>query len=180
MPTSLRSARCRCLVADTVFRYCREGGPATPRPLLRYLSDTQLGTQFGLRTATRTAGDRHLHPDFAGVLDLSEWKQRFCRKDRLTAVARHLSLTLVTGNLAPVDALITCPGGAWIDPFASSHKPASRPQQEVHSERSSPDHRQHGVQYCAGCQGPSTAGRIGCAHSSGNFLLPAAKMSGRQ
>src|SRR5206468_1989430 len=59
-------------VADTVFRYCIHGGVDNATAMLRYLSDTLLGTGFGYdpprslpevgvyyRSGQRTAGSEH-------------------------------------------------------------------------------------------------------------------------
>src|SRR5262249_6567639 len=93
-------------VADTAWRYCTEGGVANAAQLLRYLSDTLLGTTFGHQPPQPLPELGIYHPGHPGVLDLEGWRQRRYRPDRPTAGVVFYRSHWVTGNLAPADALV--------------------------------------------------------------------------
>jgi cobaltochelatase CobN len=93
-------------VADRVFRYCIEGGVHNAAAMLRYLSDTLLGTTFGYEPPAALTEIGIYHPDHAGVLDLETWQQRFRVPERATVGIVFYRAHWVTGNLAPVDALV--------------------------------------------------------------------------
>jgi cobaltochelatase CobN len=93
-------------VADMAFRYCVAGGVGNAVALLRYLGDTLLGTRFGFEPPAGLPEVGIYHPDAGGLLDPEAWRQRFYQPDRSTAVVVFYRSHWVTGNLAPVDALI--------------------------------------------------------------------------
>jgi cobaltochelatase CobN len=93
-------------VADAAFRYCVEGGVDNAAALLRYLSDTLLGTRFGHAPPQALPEVAIYHPDHAGALSLETWRARVCHPDRPTAGLIFYRAHWVTGNLAPVDALV--------------------------------------------------------------------------
>jgi cobaltochelatase CobN len=93
-------------VADRVFRYCIEGGVHNAAAMLRYLSDTLLGTDFGHEPPAALAEVGIYHPDDAGVLDLETWRQRFRVPEQATVGIVFYRAHWVTGNLAPVEALV--------------------------------------------------------------------------
>jgi cobaltochelatase CobN len=93
-------------VVDRVFCYCVEGGLDNAAAMLRYLSDTLLGTAYGYEPAIRLPEVGIYHPDHAAVLDVETWRQRFHRPGRATVGIVFYRAHWVTANLAPVDALI--------------------------------------------------------------------------
>jgi cobaltochelatase CobN len=93
-------------VADCVFRYCTEGGIENAAAMLRYLSDTLLGTSFGHEPPAPLPEVGIYHPDHAGVLDREAWLSRRCEPDRPTAGIAFYRTHWVTGNLASVDSLV--------------------------------------------------------------------------
>src|SRR5262249_6139279 len=93
-------------VADTGVRYCIAGGVANAAAMLRYLSDTLLGTAFGHEPPVALAEVGVYHPDHAGVLDLQTWHGRFGDPNSPTAGIVFYRSHWVTGNLSPVDALV--------------------------------------------------------------------------
>jgi cobaltochelatase CobN len=93
-------------VADRAWRYCTEGGVPNAVALLRYLSDTLLGTSFGHAEPQPLPEVGIYHPDHAGALDLEMWRRQCARPDRPTAAVVFYRSHWVTGNLAPVEALV--------------------------------------------------------------------------
>jgi cobaltochelatase CobN len=93
-------------VADAAFRYCIEGGVDNASALLRFLSDTLLGTHFGHEPPRSLPEIGIYHPDHPGILDLATWRQSFHQPERPTAGLIFYRAHWVTGNLAPVDALV--------------------------------------------------------------------------
>jgi cobaltochelatase CobN len=93
-------------VADRIFRYCAAGGIANAGQLLRYLSDAFMGTSFGAEPPAAVPDIGIYHPDQVGVLDLQSWRDRFYREGRATAGIVFYRAHWVTGNLAPVDAMV--------------------------------------------------------------------------
>jgi cobaltochelatase CobN len=93
-------------LVDAAWRYCTAGGVANATALLRYLSDTLLGTTFGFVPPEPLPEVGIYHPDHAGVLDLAGWQRHYWQPQRLTAGIVFYRAHWVTGNLAPVDALI--------------------------------------------------------------------------
>src|SRR5262245_31364287 len=72
-------------VADRVLRYCAEGGVANAGQMLRFLSDTFLGTALGHEPPRSLPETGFYHPDHAGLLDLAAWRTR-CRREGLPTV----------------------------------------------------------------------------------------------
>jgi len=93
-------------VADRAWRYCTQGGVENGAAMLRYLSDTLLGTAFGHEPPQALPEVGIYHPDHAGVLDLEAWRARSAQPERPTAGLVFYRSHWVTGNLAPVDALV--------------------------------------------------------------------------
>jgi cobaltochelatase CobN len=93
-------------VADMAWRYCTDGGVANAAALLRYLSDTLLGTAFGHEAPRSLPEVGIYHPDHPGALDLNAWRQRCARSGQPAAGIVFYRSHWVTGNLAPVDALV--------------------------------------------------------------------------
>ena len=94
-------------VADRVFRYCVEGGVDNAVAMLRYLSDTLLGTAFGYEPPRPLPEVGIYHPDHAGVLDAGNLAAAHLRaRPRRPLGIVFYRAHWVTGNLAPVDALI--------------------------------------------------------------------------
>jgi cobaltochelatase CobN len=93
-------------VADRAWRYCIEGGAVNAAQMLRYLSDTLLGSTLGHEAPTPLPEVGIYHPDWPGVLDLETWRSRCAKPGRATAGVVFYRSHWVTGNLAPVDALV--------------------------------------------------------------------------
>jgi cobaltochelatase CobN len=93
-------------VADRAGHYCTAGGVPNAVALLRYLSDTLLGTAFRHAEPQALPEVGIYHPDHAGALDLETWRRRCARTDRPTAGVVFYRSHWVTGNLAPVEALV--------------------------------------------------------------------------
>ena len=93
-------------VADTALRYCIEGGVDNAGDLLRFLSDSFLGTNHGHEPPRPLPEIGIYHPDHAGVLDLETWSRCCAKTERLTAALVFYRAHWVTGNLAPIDALV--------------------------------------------------------------------------
>jgi cobaltochelatase CobN len=93
-------------LADRAWRYCVAGGVANAALLLRYLSDTLLGTGFGHLPPETLPEVGIYHPDHAGVIDLEAWRKQHARPGRGTAAVVFYRSHWVTGNLAPVAALV--------------------------------------------------------------------------
>jgi cobaltochelatase CobN len=92
--------------ADRVLRYCLEGGVDNAGNMLRFLSDSFLGTTFGHEPPRALPEVGIYHPDQPGLLDLSAWRSR-CRQEGRPAVGlAFYRAHWVTCNLAPVDALV--------------------------------------------------------------------------
>ncbi|MBY0524892.1 MAG: cobaltochelatase subunit CobN [Gemmataceae bacterium] len=93
-------------VADMAFRYCIEGGVANAGALLHFLSDTLLGTARGCDPPRPMPQVGIYHPDHASLPDLDAWRRQ-CRTDgRPTISIVFYRAHWVTGNLAPIDALV--------------------------------------------------------------------------
>jgi cobaltochelatase CobN len=107
--------------ADRVFRYCVAGGVVNANGMLRFLSDSYLGTQFGFDPPTGLPQCGIYHTGRSRISD--ELKvmsnESTAMADHSSLMADHSSLIRrptagvvfyrshwVTGNLAPVDALI--------------------------------------------------------------------------
>jgi cobaltochelatase CobN len=93
-------------IVDRAFRYCIAGGARNAGQLLRFLADNLLATKFGHETPASLPDVGIYHPDSVDVLDLASWRQRHCRVERPTAGLVFYRAHWVTGNLAPVDALV--------------------------------------------------------------------------
>jgi cobaltochelatase CobN len=93
-------------VADTIFRYCIEGGVGNAAAMLRFVSDTLLGTAFGYEPPRPLPEVGVYHPDGAGVLTSAAWRSRFWKPERRTVGIAFYRAHWITGNLAPVDALV--------------------------------------------------------------------------
>jgi cobaltochelatase CobN len=93
-------------VADQAWRYCTAGGVANAVGLLRYLSDTLLGSTFGHAEPEALPEVGIYHPDHVGALDLESWRRQCADPDRPTAAIVFYRSHWVTGNLAPVEALV--------------------------------------------------------------------------
>src|SRR5262249_55197365 len=93
-------------VADRVLRYCLEGGVDNAVHMLRFLSDAFLGTAFGHEPPRALPEVGIYHPDHPGALDLPAWRSLCRRDDRPTVGLAFYRAHWVTGNLAPVDALV--------------------------------------------------------------------------
>src|SRR5262249_46171567 len=93
-------------VANQVFRYCIAGGIDNSTAMLRYLSDTLLGTAYGSASSIPLPEVGIYHPDHTAVLDPAAWRQFFHQPDRTTVGIVFYRAHWVTGNMAPVDALI--------------------------------------------------------------------------
>jgi cobaltochelatase CobN len=92
--------------ADRVFRYCIAGGVTNAEALLRFLSDTYLGTQFGFDALADLPQVGIYHPNHGLMSDLKVWRDGLEDPNRPTAGIVFYRSHWVTGNLAPVDALI--------------------------------------------------------------------------
>jgi cobaltochelatase CobN len=92
--------------ADRVLRYCLEGGVENAAHMLRFLSDTFLGTAYGSELPRPQPQVGIYHPDHPEVLDLAAWRARCRREGQPTAGLVFYRAHWVTGNLAPVDALV--------------------------------------------------------------------------
>jgi cobaltochelatase CobN len=93
-------------VADRVLRYCLEGGIENAGHMLRFLSDTFLGTAFGCEPPRPLSQVGIYHPDHAELLDLPRWRARCQREGQASVGLAFYRAHWVTGNLAPVDALV--------------------------------------------------------------------------
>jgi cobaltochelatase CobN len=93
-------------VADRAWRYCTAGGVGNAAALLRYLSDTLLGTAFGHEEPRPLPEVGIYHADRPDALDPETWRRHCARPDRPTAGVVFYRSHWVTGNLAPVDALV--------------------------------------------------------------------------
>jgi cobaltochelatase CobN len=93
-------------VADAVWRYCIEGGVTNATAMLRFLSDTSLGTRLGYEPPSPLPEVGIYHPDAPEVLSLDGWRRRFHKPERGTVGVVFYRAHWVTGNLAPVDALV--------------------------------------------------------------------------
>ncbi|MCI0459417.1 MAG: cobaltochelatase subunit CobN [Gemmataceae bacterium] len=92
-------------IADRVLHYCCAGGVDNAAALLRYLSDTFLGTTFGHELPRPLPETGIYHPDHAQLLDRQTWRAH-SRPDAPTVGVAFYRAHWVTGNLAPVDALV--------------------------------------------------------------------------
>jgi cobaltochelatase CobN len=93
-------------VAERAWQYCVQGGIENATALLRYLSDTCLGTSFGHALPRELPQAGIYHPDHEGVLDFATWQRSCFRDERPTAGVAFYRSHWVTRNLAPVDALV--------------------------------------------------------------------------
>jgi cobaltochelatase CobN len=93
-------------MAERAWSYCVQGGIDNGVSLLKYLSDTLLGTSFGHDLPQALLDVGIYHPDEPGVMDLETWRSRCARPDRTTAGIAFYRAHWVTGNLAPVDAVV--------------------------------------------------------------------------
>jgi cobaltochelatase CobN len=94
-------------VADAALRYCVAGGVDNAAAMLRFLSDTVLGTEHGYEPPRPLPDVGIYHPDAPAVLDLEAWRAVYVsRHDKPTAGLVFYRAHWVTGNLAPVDALV--------------------------------------------------------------------------
>jgi cobaltochelatase CobN len=106
-------------VADRAFCYCTAGGVDNAGALLRFLSDTLLGTAFGHEPPRALPEVGIYHPDHAGPLDLQTWRERCHRPDRSAAGLIFYRAHWVTGNLAAVDALVRALEGRGLNVLAA-------------------------------------------------------------
>ncbi|MBL8793260.1 MAG: cobaltochelatase subunit CobN [Planctomycetia bacterium] len=92
-------------VADAAWRYCVAGGVGNATALLRFLADALLGTAFGGSEPQALPDVGIYQPGEAAALGLDDWRQR---RDvaKPTAGLAFYRAHWVTGNLAPIDALI--------------------------------------------------------------------------
>jgi cobaltochelatase CobN len=74
--------------------------------MLRFLSDTSLGTRLGYEPPSPLPEVGIYHPDAPEVLSLDGWRRRFHKPGRGTVGVVFYRAHWVTGNLAPVDALV--------------------------------------------------------------------------
>jgi cobaltochelatase CobN len=93
-------------VAGKAFRYCIEGGIPNAERMLRYLSDTFLGTRFGCEEPAELPEIGIYHPSRGEPLSLEAWRQRFGEPERPTAGVVFYRSHWVTGNLGPIDELV--------------------------------------------------------------------------
>jgi cobaltochelatase CobN len=93
-------------IVDTAWRYCTAGGVANASALLHYLSDALLGTRHGFTPPQPLPEVGIYHPDHAGVLNRAGWQEHCAKPQRPTSGIVFYRAHWVTGNLAPVDALI--------------------------------------------------------------------------
>jgi cobaltochelatase CobN len=93
-------------LAESAWNYCKAGGITNATAFLQFLSDTFLGTAHGFAPPQAQPEVGIYHPDAANVLDLASWRQRFHRAERPTAAILFYRSHWITGNLAPVDALV--------------------------------------------------------------------------
>jgi cobaltochelatase CobN len=93
-------------VADAVWRYCLAGGVGNAVAMLRLLGDTLLGTSFGKPPPQALPEVGIYRPGEAKALSLDEWRQCCGESRRATAGLVFYRAHWVTGNLAPIDALI--------------------------------------------------------------------------
>jgi len=93
-------------VADQSWQYCIQGGLENATAMLRYLCDTVLGASFGHEPPRMLPEAGIYHPDQPGVLDLETWQAHCARAERPTAGLVFYRSHWVTGNVAPVDALV--------------------------------------------------------------------------
>jgi cobaltochelatase CobN len=105
-------------VADRAWRYCTEGGVPNAVALLRYLSDALLGTSFGHAEPQPLPEVGIYHPDHTGVLDPETWRRHCSRPDRPTAGVVFYRSHWVTGNLAPVEAMVRALEARGVNGFA--------------------------------------------------------------
>src|SRR5262249_23557991 len=68
--------------------------------------DALLGSTHGYEPPSPLPEVGIYHPDHAGVLEVATWLQRFHRPGRPTVGIAFYRAHWVTGNLAPVDAMI--------------------------------------------------------------------------
>ncbi len=91
---------------DQAFRYCVEGGVSNAANLLRFLADTHAGTKLGFESSAALPMTGVYHPSSTKVLNWREWQERFHRSGRPTVALAFYRSHWVTGNLAPIDALV--------------------------------------------------------------------------
>ncbi len=92
-------------VADTAWRYCLDGGAGNAIEMLKFLSDTFLGTAFGYEAPYEMPEVGVYHPDYNRTIDAAA-----CLASRNVGAATVGILFYRahwnTGNLEPIDALI--------------------------------------------------------------------------
>jgi cobaltochelatase CobN len=93
-------------ISNRAWSYCVQGGIDNGVALLKYLSDTLLGTALGHGAPRELPEIGIYHPDQPGVLDIETWQALCARPNRPTAGVVFYRSHWVTGNLAPVDALV--------------------------------------------------------------------------
>jgi cobaltochelatase CobN len=93
-------------VADRTWHFCVHGGVSNGIAMLRFLSDSLLGTAFGHESPQVLPEVGIYHPPQTGVIDLDTWRARHWQPNRPTAGLIFYRSHWVTGNLAPVDALV--------------------------------------------------------------------------
>jgi cobaltochelatase CobN len=92
-------------LADTVWRYCLEGGTANAAAMLQHLSDKLLGTALAPPAPAPLPESGIYDPGSAEVLDFQAWRRRYWKPGRPTVGIAFYRAHWVTGNLAPVQAL---------------------------------------------------------------------------
>ena len=91
--------------ADAAWRYCTAGGAVNSSGLLHFLSDTLLGTSYGSAPPAALPEVGVYIPGETTALDSAAWRERFPQRRATVGIAFYRA-HWVTGNLAPVDALI--------------------------------------------------------------------------
>jgi cobaltochelatase CobN len=93
-------------VADRAWRYCLEGGVPNSLGLLCYLGDTFLGGTFGYQPPQELPHVGIYRPDHVGIMDFETWHACVLKSGQPTVGLVFYRAHWITGNLAPVDALI--------------------------------------------------------------------------
>ncbi len=112
-PELVRACTVPPALVDKAFRYCAEGGVANAANLLRFLSDALLKTQHGFEapatlpaTGIYDAGTNRLSIDASRDRQAKSEKRKAKLPGRPTVALAFYRSHWVTGNLAPIDALV--------------------------------------------------------------------------
>src|SRR5439155_8454241 len=92
--------------ADRVFRYCIAGGVFNAEGMLRFLCDSYLSTKWGFESPAEFPQLGIYHPQRGLISDFEDWRSHLQEPNLPTAGIVFYRSHWVTGNLAPVDALI--------------------------------------------------------------------------